>query len=313
MAAARVMVTGAGGCIAAWVMRDLVEAGAGVVGFDLSENKRRAGLAMSEAMLARIAWEVGDIADTARVRAVAEKHDVTAIIHLAALQVPFCKADPVAGAKVNVLGTVNVFEAARHLGIRRLAYASSIAVQGIGPDTPWLATLYGAHKACGEAMAGVYRQDWQVPSIGIRPGVVYGPGRDQGMSAAPTVAMLAAVTGAAYEIPFTGPFPFLYVREAAAAFVQAVARDGEGAPVFDLNGVGSTIEAVAEMIKARHPEARITQAGGRFPFPDEISDAPLGARIGPYRKWPLEEGVAETLALFADLVQAGKLGPADLR
>lgn len=313
MAEATVMVTGAGGCIAAWVMKDLLESGAKVVGFDLSDDKRRAGLAMDDETLSRIAWDVGDIADTALVKAVAEKHRVTGIIHLAALQVPFCKADPVAGARVNVLGTVNVFEAARHLGIRRLAYASSIAVQGIFPDTPWLATLYGAHKACGEAMAAIYWQDWQVPSIGIRPGVVYGPGRDQGMSAAPTVAMLAAVTGAAYEIPFTGPFPFLYVREAAAAFVQAVARDGTDAPVFDLNGVGSTIEAVTSMIGARHPDARISRKGGRFPFPDEISDAPLGERIGDYRKWPLEAGVTETLSLFADLVRAGKLGAADVR
>lgn len=313
MADAAVMVTGAGGCIAAWVMKDLLEAGATVVGFDLSENKRRAGLAMDDATLSRIAWEVGDIADTDRVRAVAEAHGVTAIIHLAALQVPFCKADPVAGARVNVLGTVNVFEAARHLGLKRLAYASSIAVQGMVPDTPWLATLYGAHKACGEAMAGVYWQDWQVPSVGIRPGVVYGPGRDQGMSAAPTFAMLAAVTGAAYEIPFTGPFPFLYVREAAAAFVQAVADDSTDALVFDLNGIGSTIEAVAGMVREHYPEARLSRRGGRFPFPDEISDAPLAARIGAYRKWPLEAGVAETLSLFGDLVREGKLGPTDIR
>lgn len=313
MGDATVMVTGAGGCIAAWVMKDLLESGATVVGFDLSDNKRRAGLTMDDPMLSRIIWELGDIADTERVKAVAAQHSVTAIIHLAALQVPFCKADPVAGARVNVLGTVNIFEAARSLGIKRLAYASSIAVQGIFPDTPWLATLYGAHKACCEAMAAVYWQDWQVPSVGIRPGVVYGPGRDQGMSAAPTIAMLAAVTGAAYEIPFTGPFPFLYVREAAAAFVQAVAHDNIEAPVFDLNGIGSTIEAVVSMIKARYPQARVGHKGGRFPFPDQISDAPLAARIGDYRKWPLDSGVAETLSMFEDLVSRGKLSAADAR
>ncbi|MDQ0471530.1 NAD-dependent epimerase/dehydratase family protein [Labrys wisconsinensis] len=308
-----VLVTGAGGCIAAWVMKDLLAAGAGVVGFDLSDNKRRAGLAMPEADVARIAWELGDIADGERLREVAARHGVTAIIHLAALQVPFCKADPVAGAKVNVLGTVNVLETARHLGIRRLAYASSIAVQGMGEDSPWLATLYGAHKACCEAMAKVYWQDWQVPSIGIRPGVVYGPGRDQGMSAAPTVAMLAAVTGSAYDIPFTGPFPFLYVREAAAAFVQAVAEDRTGAGVFDLNGVASTIEDVTGMIRGHAPAAAVGSRGAPFPFPAELADAPLAAAIGDYRKWPLEAGVAETIALFRDLVAAGRLAAADVR
>ena len=248
-----VMVTGAGGCIAAWTMKDLCERGEKVIAFDLSPDRRRARLAMDEASVAALTWETGDIADFDRVMSVAEIHGVTAIIHLAALQVPFCKADPVAGAKVNVVGTVNVFETARRLGLKRLAYASSIAIQGMGEGSPWLATLYGAHKACGEAMAKVYWNDWRTPSVGIRPGVVYGVGRDQGMSAAPTIAMLAAVTGKPYEIPYTGPFPFLYVREAASAFAAAVAGNREGAEVFDLNGVASTIEEALGIVKAHRP------------------------------------------------------------
>ena len=313
MAKTSVLVTGAGGCIAAWVMRDLLESGASVVGFDLSDNKRRPGLAMDDRAVADIAWETGDIADGERLTAIAKRHGVEAIIHLAALQVPFCKADPVAGARVNVLGTVNVLETARHLGIKRLAYASSIAIQGMGEDSPWLATLYGAHKACCEAMAAVYWQDWQVPSVGIRPGVVYGPGRDQGMSAAPTVAMLAAITGTPYQIPYTGPFPFLYVREVASAFVQAVSEDRTGAGVFDLNGIASTIEDVVAMVRAREATARIGGKGAPFPFPAEIPDAALGETIGPYRKWSLEDGIDETLEMFRALVDARKLSADDVR
>jgi nucleoside-diphosphate-sugar epimerase len=308
-----VLVTGAGGCIAAWVMKELHEQGVRVVGFDLSPDRRRAGLAMDEAAVSSLIWETGDIADGDRLKSVASAHAVTAIIHLAALQVPFCKADPVAGAKVNVLGTVNVLETARHLGLKRLAYASSIAVQGMYDGSPWLASLYGAHKACGEAMAKVYWNDWRVPSVGIRPGVVYGPGRDQGMSAAPTVAMLAAVTGAAYEVPYTGPFPFLYVREAASAFVAAVSKERTGARVFDLNGVPSTIEEALGLIKTLLPDAPISGRGAAFPFPAELSDEPINDFLGSYRKWALKEGVAETLSLFRGLVASGKLGAADVR
>ena len=307
-----VMVTGAGGCIAAWVMRQLDELGATVVGFDLSDSTHRARLAMSEDALARVAWETGDIADADRLRRVAEAHGIEAIIHLAALQVPFCKADPVAGAKVNVLGTVNVLETARHLRLKRLVYASSIAIQGMPAGSPYLATLYGAHKACGEQMAQVYWQDWQVPSVGIRPGVVYGPARDQGMSAAPTYAMLAAALGRPYEVPYTGPFPFLYVREAAAAFVQAVADNRTGAGVFDLNGVGSSIEAVLDLVRQHRPTAVMGSRGAPFPFPAELPDEALGQAIGPYRRWSLEAGVAESMAMFGDLVAAGRLGQNDV-
>jgi nucleoside-diphosphate-sugar epimerase len=133
------------------------------------------------------------------------------------------------------------------------------------------------------------------------------------MSAAPTVAMLAAVTNSAYEIPFTGPFPFLYVREAASAFVKAVSEDREGAGVYDLNGVASTIEAVLDIIKSEVPDAPISAAGGRFPFPDDITDAPLEGAIGAYRKWPLAEGIAETQRHFRRLVEAGKLSAGDVR
>lgn len=307
-----VLVTGAGGCIAAWLMKELDERGAKVVGFDLSADKRRARLAMDDEAVARIAWETGDIADEGRLASIVTRYRVTAIVHLAALQVPFCKADPIAGAKVNVLGTVNVLEVARAFGLKRLAYASSIAIQGMSEGSQWLATLYGAHKACGEAMAQVYWQDWQVPSIGIRPGVVYGPARDQGMSAAPTFAMLAAVLGKPYEVPFTGPFPFLYVREVAAAFVRAVSADRNGATVFDLNGVASTIETVLNLVRAEAPDAALGCRGAPFPFPAELSDEPLGRDLGDYRKWTLSAGIRETMDCFGKLVSTGQLGSEDI-
>ena len=313
MAKQTVLVTGAGGCIAAWVMRNLVSAGTKTIAFDISGDKRRARLAMTDGAVSGVIWETGDIADGERLRAVATQHGVNAIIHLAALQVPFCKADPVAGAKVNVLGTVNVLETARHLGIKRLTYASSIAIQAMKADSPWLATLYGAHKACCEAMAKVYWQDWGVPSVGIRPGVVYGPARDQGMSAAPTVAMLAAVTGVPYTVPFTGPFPYLYVREAAAAFVAAVSEDREAETIFDLNGVPSTIEDVLEIIRSEEHGAQVACRGTQFPFPADLTDQPLNDFLGPYQKWPLQAGVKETISHFRELVASGKLSASDVK
>jgi len=97
-----ILVTGAGGCIGAWVLRQLVEDNKPVVAFDLNRNTRRASLLMTEEQMQAVAWEYGDIADVDTLRQVMERHKVEAIIHLAALQVPFCKADPMNGARVNV-------------------------------------------------------------------------------------------------------------------------------------------------------------------------------------------------------------------
>src|SRR5581483_1125329 len=140
-----VLGTGAAGCIGSWTLALLVEAGVPVAAFDLAEDKRRPKLLMADSELALVNWLTGDIGDPAGVLTAAQRCGARAIIHLAALQVPFCKADPVAGARVNVVGTVNVFEAARKLGIKRLAYASSIAAHGVF-DAHTMPTLYGAYK-----------------------------------------------------------------------------------------------------------------------------------------------------------------------
>ena len=155
-----VLVTGAGGCIGSWALALLSRAGVPAAAFDLSDDKRRPRLLMSEPELNRIEWLTGDLSDYEAVVKACERSKARAIVHLAALQVPFCKADPVLGAKVNVVGTVNVFEAARKLGIQRITYASSIAAHGAMEGHGTLPTLYGAYKYCNEETAKVYSQDW---------------------------------------------------------------------------------------------------------------------------------------------------------
>ena len=152
-------------------------------------------------------------------------HRVRAIIHLAALQVPFCKADPVAGARANVVGTVNVLEAARHHGLKRVAYASSIAAlelhAGRALARHALRRLQARQRARPPAST---TRTGACPRIGIRPGVVYGVARDQGLTSKTTVAILAAAAGRPYTMPFTGAVSALHAGEVASAFIRAVAR-----------------------------------------------------------------------------------------
>ncbi len=244
---------------------------------------------MTEDQLAKVTWVKGDIADTAAVAAVVAQRGVRAIIHLAALQVPFCKADPVAGARANVVGTVNVLEAARSSGLKRVAYASSIAALSFFPDAPWLDTLYGAYKLCNEMTASVYFQDWGVPSVGIRPGVVYGVARDQGLTSKTTIAILAAAAGKPYTIPFTGAVSALHAGEVASAFIKAVSRDRDEARVFDLNGRPTSVAAWLDLLRAIAPDAQLSMTGAELPFPADLSDAPIQSYLGDYGPVPLED------------------------
>jgi nucleoside-diphosphate-sugar epimerase len=295
----RVLITGAGGCIGSWALALLTRSGVPVSAFDLSEDTRRPALLLSDAELSKVQWLSGDIGDPEAVVKAAQTSGARAIIHLAALQVPFCKADPVAGAKVNVVGTVNVFEAARKLGIKRIAYASSIAAHGAieirstrgsGQSHGTLPTLYGAYKHCNEQTAKVYSQDWGVHSVGLRPGVVYGVGRDQGLT---------------YTIPFRGPVSWLHAGEVASAFIQAVAKDRDGAPVFDINGVSTTVERSMEVLRKVAPAMQVTWSGDALPFPMDLSDGPVRAYLGNYGSVPLESGIRGTYEAFRTLLAKG--------
>ena len=307
-----VLVTGAGGCVGAWVLRTLARARIESVGFDLSDDRRRLALVAGDDIARAQIWETGDIADGARVLEVVRRCGAKSVVHLAALQVPFCAADPAGGARVNVVGTINVLEAVRALGIRRFVYASSSSAAAMGADSPWMQTLYGAFKVCNEQCARVYWRDWKVPSVGIRPSVIYGPGRDRGLSSKITDAMRAAAFGESREIPFTGgPVGFVYAEESALAFLAAAARAGGGAPVFDLHGAESSVERIVELVRARRPGAEISCAGEPLRLPPCGSDAPLFDYAGNYRRWTIEEGIDETLAAFDRLAAAGPVSGAD--
>ena len=161
-------------------------------------------------------------------------------------------------------------------------------------------TLYGAYKVANEQTAYVYWQDWEVPSICIRPNVVYGVARDQGVSAKFTLALQAAIEGKSYDIPYSGRLSWLHAGEAAAAFIAAVSRDGDGAYVFDLNGGCETVEDGVKILKDCAPEANVTASGKPFPFPPDMDDGPIRAHLD-FPTVPFEDGIRSTFDAFVTL------------
>lgn len=301
-----VLITGANGCIGSWALRCAIDRGWNPIAMDLAPAPTRPRLLLSEEELASLTWVQADIADTTAINAAFEEHRFDSVVHLGALQVPFCKADPVAGAKVNVVGTANIMEAVRAHGIKGFSLASSVAVQGsASEDNPYLGTLYGAYKTCNEEMGRVYWQDWQVPSVVLRPGLVYGVARDQGMTSAATKVILAAVAGRPYEVPFNGPLGLLYAKDVANAFLHGAAKSYDGCHVLDINGASADTEHLLDLVRAQIPGADISAGGSPMPFPDDLSDKPVLSLLGDYGVTPLEEGVRDTIASMKDLLAKG--------
>ena len=320
----RFLVTGALGCIGAWTLHELVRDGVDVVAFGRTADPRRPAALLSPDELARVRFVVGDVRDPDSLGTVMDEHDITNVIHLAALQVPFCRADPIGGAQVNVVGTVSVFEAvrARRERMAPLVYAGSVGMFDTADADDSLgrlrtdadahpATLYGVYKLANEGTARVYWAEHEVASFGLRPMTVYGPGRDQGMTSTPTKAMAAAVLGLPYRISFGGSTLYQYAADVARVFIRASRAALPGANLANLSGTVASMDEVVALIETEVPEAagRITFEPRPLPFPAEVDASGLAA-LGDEPVTPFAAGVAETIARFRRLVAEGRLTPA---
>ncbi|MBK7600034.1 MAG: NAD-dependent epimerase/dehydratase family protein [Acidobacteria bacterium] len=318
------LITGAYGFIGAWVVKRLLDSGAIVNILDQSSDPQRLRLIMTDEEISRPRFIAGDITDGDLVARVVEDNGINRIIHLAGLQVPVCKANPRLGAMVNVIGTINVFEAAKNSGgrVKKISYASSAAVFGV-PDgekpvteaaAGGMTTHYGAFKRCNEDNARVYYLDNGISSVGLRPLTVYGVGRDFGMTSDPTKAMKAAVVGRPFHIRFGGRTDFLYVADCADAFIKGAQSDIEGAQVFNLHGETVAIADVVSEIEKQLPESagKITFSETPLTLPEELDDSAIAAIIGDVEHTPLSSGVKMTIDRFKLLNSEGRLSTTDL-
>ena len=205
------------------------------------------------------------------------------------------------GSRVNVTGTVNVLEAVRRRGDGHGPGGLRVVDRRAAPAAAeYPSTLYGVFKLANEGTAAGYFADFGVSSVGLRPHTLYGPGRDQGLTSAPTAAMVAAAPRRGVRDP---------VRRLAAAPVLGGRRRGvrareRGAARRARRCTTSTgrwraVEEIIAAIEPAAPEAagRITYGEDPLPFPPSVDSSvvrPSSSADRPSR--PLEEGVAQAIA-----------------
>jgi nucleoside-diphosphate-sugar epimerase len=307
----RTLVTGAQGCIGSWVVRRLIEQGHEVVTFDVNESLARLEMISDPEIVKKVDRRVGHIEDTATVKKLICDEGITHIVHLAAVLMPFCQKNPVQGGLVNVIGTLNIFEAARDLGKQtRIVYASSSAVWGptdeygeglLTEDLPLKpATHYGVFKAANEGNARNFYSSDGISSIGLRPWTVFGPGRDAGLTADPTLAMRAVARKQPFQMRLSGHMDLQYVRDVADIFIQCLFSDAQGAHVFNLRGEVVEMEQLRRLLEEIRPGAAelITVNGPEVPVAYRMSDAALVKTVGEIPRTPLREAITETIEKF---------------
>ncbi len=239
---------------------------------------------------------------------------------------PTCRADPILGAKVNVVGTLAVFEAVRALGaqIQRLVYTSSAAVFGtpsdypsgpVGDDVPLKPTThYGYFKCCNEGNARIYFQDFGVSSIGLRPWTVYGVGRDFGMTSEPTKALKSLALQRPYHISYGGWQDMQWVDDVAKIAVRCLEAPYQGAKSYNLRGHVVDLPTLHQaMVRVEPAAAKLITYGERqIPIAYDLDDGALQRDLGPMPRTSLEEGMRQTIAHFKKLHGEGRLDTLDL-
>jgi len=316
----RVLVTGSSGCIGAWTVKQLLDRGIEVLCFDQEADVSRLGLISSHIGSPLLKLETGKIEDTGRLKTLVRDGGITHVIHLAAVLMPFCQAQPVAGGMINVIGTLNVFEAARDAGRPvRVVYASSSAVWGpedaygdqplSEKDSPLPGTHYGVFKQANEGNARVFFAASGISSMGLRPWTVYGVGRDRGLTADPTLAMKAAVLGVPFQIRLSGFMDLQFVGDVAESFVRCALSDTPGAHVFNLAGTIVEMNELVGVIDRLSPgAARVLSVNGpQVPVCYRMDGSALDATVPGIPKTTVFDGIRQTIEMFAHLKSDNRL------
>ncbi|HXJ79675.1 MAG TPA: GDP-mannose 4,6-dehydratase [Candidatus Methylomirabilis sp.] len=251
----RIAVTGAGGFIGSHLVQSLLHRGHAVCALVRYNSQGGwghldgAGVRGADGLVVR----PGDVRDPDLVRALVEGCDV--VLHLAALVgIPYSYQAPASYVAVNIGGTLNVLEACRQAGTRRVVVTSTSEVYGTAQYTPideahplQGQSPYSASKIAADKLAESYVCSYGLPVVVVRPFNTYGP-RQSARAVIPTVLTQALRGASEVELGNLGPRRDLtFVEDIVEAFMLAMEKpDIDGETIHFGQGTALTVRELAE-------------------------------------------------------------------
>ena len=295
-----VMVTGGTGFIGKRIISKLLDLGEKVVCFDLTPLNPNMVTGSDNLNNYR-----GDVTQIPHLLEAVNTFNVDRIIHMAALLPPDTEDRPHFGMLVNIQGTNNVFEVARWTGVKRVVYASSIAVYGVQEtfgdrlinedDVTSPINVYGMTKAANDFSAGKYRSNWDMDIRGVRICTVFGHGRVTGMTGMiGGLLMSLPAVGKSVSMDFDPEeqSPMIHAEDAAEIFVQVAMASQLNHPLYISGGHLATIRDMADIVKSIIPEAEIAMGNRPVPHVYKVDNSRMLADIG-YEMAPLRTRILE--------------------
>lgn len=269
-----VLVTGIAGFIGSSIARALLSEGANVRGVD---NFSTGSMANLEEIRSQVDLRTADVQDVDAIRSACKGVDY--VFHEAAIpSVPKSVDDPLGTNGPNLFGTLNVLEAARHAGVKRVLYAASSAAYGDSPELPKTEAMspaplspYAVQKLAGEYYLASYSRVYRLETVSLRYFNIFGPRQDPSSQYSGVLArfislMLAGKTPTIYGDGLTSR-DFTYIDNVVSANLLAAKAPAEkvAGKVFNVaTGRRITLlEAFAEVKRITGFEGEVNHAPER--------------------------------------------------
>ena len=292
----KILVTGGSGFLAQRFIDQAHASGHRLVNFDLVAPR---GQIPAESVL-------GDITDRQAVYEAFRSHQPEIVVHLATVLTDVCAKDPGLGTHVNCVGTANVFQAAREVRVRRVVYASSVAVfttgtsPVLGDDRPIMpANVYGATKAYGEQLAAALSRQADTPEyLGLRFGWIYGAARDRGWR--DLQQMIDDFLSGRTEVRFpnySAPNDWTFVTDAALTILHCLTSPMPSVGAYNVSGDYRHVLDAVRHLQRRFPGASASPFDATLPPSAwEFQCDRLEKEVGYRPTTTLEEGLDHMIA-----------------
>lgn len=312
MAKKGILITGGSGLVGAYAVQMLLARGERPVIFDVALNERL--LSAVGVDTSRVSMIRGDMADMPALISAIRDNDCDQIIHLAAFLGEEVQRRPYSGVRLNFMGTINVFEAARLENVKRVVFPSSGTVylgslgegvtqidENIPMNPP---SVYAATKASCEFMGRAYAKRYGFEFICLRyTGGLYGPS-PAALKATREIAIQqmirAAVKGEAATINWPyGPAEILYGKDAAKGTVLAVCKDKFKDTLFHIGNADMVSgEDIVGAIRKAFPGSNIeiVKTNNPMPYPESRLSSDFSRakqQLGYEPDYPIDKAVED--------------------
>jgi nucleoside-diphosphate-sugar epimerase len=306
-----VLITGGTGNLGSRLAIPLVQRGDRVVAFDIRAEPHFDSAEFREAQVV-----VGDLADRQRVLGIVREHKIETIFHLGAVLSSSAEENPYDAWRANMDGMVNVLDAARFGGARRVVFSSTIATYGshvgeqLTEDAPqWPVSLYGVTKVAGERLGVYYHHQFGLDFRAIRlPAVIAARGSSGGASAYVSAAFEQSVFKGAYEfyVNPTTRAPMLYIADAVRGFLDLHDAPAKNLTrrVYNIAGIAPSAEELAQAIRTLVPKVQLSYRPDPLKcaivesWPHRIDDSAARKDWGWDSTWNLEQTTDEVIEVL---------------